>query len=170
MDYLWMVLAVFLFIASGALLVLEVFIPSFGLLTICALACLGGGIAIFFQFGTVAGWLGVGISVVLIPIICWIVYVVFPHTSIGKGVILSDRLGKNPGDGIPDNQQRIQMLNMQGTVITALRPVGTCDFDGNRVECVSETGFIEKGKSIKVIRVEGPQITVRLIEEKENEL
>ncbi|MBN1815800.1 MAG: hypothetical protein JW828_00475 [Sedimentisphaerales bacterium] len=162
MDYFWMAFAVFLFAACAVLLVLEIFIPSFGLLTICALACLGAGIALFFQFGAVAGWLGVGIAAVLIPIFWFIVYKMFPHTSFGKALILG-KPDRDAGDGIPDNQQRSQMLSKEGIAITPLRPVGTCDFDGNRHECVSESGFIEKGSIVKVIHVEGPQITVRLI-------
>jgi membrane-bound ClpP family serine protease len=40
-----------------------------------------------------------------------------------------------------------------------------CDFSGQRVECVAESGYVDKGKKVKVINVESTQLTVRLIEE-----
>jgi membrane-bound ClpP family serine protease len=40
-----------------------------------------------------------------------------------------------------------------------------CDFVGQRVECVAESGYVEKGKQVKVINVESTQLTVRTIEE-----
>ena len=50
--------AVFLFVACSVLLVAEVFLPSGGLLTLGALACVAGGIAIFFQQSAALGWMG----------------------------------------------------------------------------------------------------------------
>jgi membrane-bound ClpP family serine protease len=41
-----------------------------------------------------------------------------------------------------------------------------CDFAGRRLECVAETGYIEKDNNVTVIRVEGTQLTVRMVEEK----
>jgi len=40
-----------------------------------------------------------------------------------------------------------------------------CEFDGRRVECVAESGYVPEDKKIKVIRVEGTQVTVRITEE-----
>ena len=57
-----------------------------------------------------------------------------------------------------------ELLEAKGTVITPLRPVGICDFSGQRVECVAESGYVDKGKKIKVIHVQQTQLTVRVIE------
>ena len=46
-----------------------------------------------------------------------------------------------------------------------MRPVGMCDFEGRRVECVAESGYLQKDKQVKVIRVEGTQVTVRVMDE-----
>lgn len=50
----WIFFAVFLFVLSAILFAVEIFVPSFGLLSVCAIACLVGGGAIFFKFGTSA--------------------------------------------------------------------------------------------------------------------
>ena len=164
MDIMWLAFAIFLFIMCAILLVIEIFVPSFGFITICAIACLIAGGAIFFEYGILSGWIGVGIAVVLIPIIWIITYRILPKTPLGKKLIL-----KNPdsgrGDAIPDHQDLQKMLDQKGIVKTPLRPVGMCEFDGRRFECVSETGYIEIDKKVQVIRVEGTQLTVRLIRE-----
>ena len=45
----WLLFAVFLFVACAALIVAEVFVPSGGILSICALVCAAGGVVIFFK-------------------------------------------------------------------------------------------------------------------------
>lgn len=164
MDILWIVFAVFLFIMCAILLVIEIFVPSFGFISVCAIACLIAGGAIFFQYGLVSGWIGVGIAAILIPIIWIITYRVFPKTSMGKKLILG-KPDSGRGDAIPDHEDLQKLLHQTGIVKTPLRPVGMCEFDGRRFECVSETGYIEINKTIQVIRVEGTQLTVRLIQE-----
>jgi len=165
-DILWLVLAIFLFVACAILLVFEIFIPSFGILTVLSLACLTGGIAIFFAYGTLAGWIGVGIAAILIPFIWFWTYRLFPQTSIGRKMILG-KPDTGRGDAVPDCQDLQQMLSKVGIVRTPLRPVGICDFDGRRLECVSERGFVDVNQKVKVIRVEGATLTVRPVDEKE---
>ncbi|HIJ67339.1 MAG TPA: hypothetical protein HPP87_09350 [Planctomycetes bacterium] len=164
MTFVWLVFALFLFFLCAFLLVLEVFVPSFGLLSLLALGALAGGGAIFFGYGTVAGWVGIGIAVVMIPTIWVVTYRIFPGTRFGKAIIL-DKVDRKRGDAIPDTEQLSSLLGKTGVVLTPLRPVGKCDFSGRRVECVAETGYIEKDSKVAVIRVEGTQLTVRVVQE-----
>ena len=163
----WLVFAVFLYLISSSLIIAEVFIPSGGLLSILALGCVIGGVAIFFHHSMAAGWIGIGVGVVLIPASVIISYKIFPKTRFGKTVTLTPPKRK-PGDAIPDTARLKELMEAEGEVLTPLRPVGMCDFSGRRVECVAEKGYVEKGTKIKVIKIEGTQVTVRTIEEEEN--
>jgi membrane-bound serine protease (ClpP class) len=163
MDW-WLVFAVFLYFVSAALLVAEVFVPSGGLISICSLACLIGGLMIFFRHSTTAGWVGIVVALVMIPSVLVVAYKVFPKTRFGKSVTLTPPQ-RDAGDAIPDTAELKQMLGAVGLVVTPLRPVGMCDFSGRRVECVAESGYVDKDKKVKVIHVEGTQLTVRVIEE-----
>jgi membrane-bound serine protease (ClpP class) len=160
----WLVFAIFLYFACAVLIIAEVFVPSGGLITFCALACLGGGVLIFFQHSAAAGWIGVGIAAVMIPGVLILAYKIFPKTRFGKSVTLTPP-EREQGDAIPDTSELKELLGEVGVVLTPLRPVGMCDFSGQRVECVAEGGYVDKDKKVKVIDVESTQLTVRMIEE-----
>ena len=160
----WLLFAVFLFVVCAGLIVAEVFIPSAGLLTLCSLACLAGGIAIFFRHSATAGWIGVLVAMVMVPSLLAMAYKVLPRTRFGRRVILAPPV-RQRGDAIADTPALAQMVGKVGRVLTTMRPVGMCDFDGQRVECVAESGYLQKNKKVKVIRVEGTQVTVRVMDE-----
>jgi membrane-bound ClpP family serine protease len=160
----WLLLAVFLYIACAALIVAEVFLPSGGILSVCALACVVGGVAIFFHFSTMAGWLGILVAIVMVPALLVGAYKVLPKTRFGRQVILARPI-RERGDAISDTPDLIKLLGQEGAVLTPLRPVGMCDFAGRRVECVAESGYVPKDNRVTVIRIEGTQVTVRVVEE-----
>ena len=161
-QVLWIVFAVLLLILCAILLVFEIFIPSLGLLTATALLCLAGGIYLFFQISTTVGWIGVWIAIVLIPIVWVLVYKLLPRTRLGK--VLELKKVEQAIGGIPDQEHLESLMGQSGVVVSPLRPVGMCEFDGKKIVCVSEAGYIEKQTPVKVIQVEGNKVTVRIIE------
>jgi membrane-bound serine protease (ClpP class) len=160
----WILFAAFLYLACAALLIIEVFVPSGGVISICAFACLFGGIYIFYQHGTAACVAGVIVAIIMIPTVLVLAYKIFPKTKFGKGIILA-RPQREQGDAVPDSDKLKGLLGATGVVLTPLRPVGTCDFSGERVECVTESGYVDKGRKITVIDVESTQVTVREVKE-----
>ena len=163
----WLVFAVFLYFACAALIIAEVFVPSGGIISLFALACVIGGAAIFFRHSSTAGWIGVVIAIIMIPSTLVFAYRIFPKTRFGKSVTLTPP-ERQKGDAIPDTDELGEMLGAVGLVLTPLRPVGMCDFSGQRLECVAEGGYVDKDKEVKVINVESTQLTVREIEVEES--
>jgi membrane-bound ClpP family serine protease len=160
----WLLLAIFLYLACAVLIVAEVFLPSGGILSICALACVVGGVTICFRFSTMAGWLGILVAVVMVPSLLAGAYRLLPKTRFGRQVILA-RPVRERGDAISDTPELIRLLGKTGRVLTPLRPVGMCSFAERRVECVAENGYVQKDHEVTVIRVEGTQVTVRIVDE-----
>ena len=158
-----LVLAVFLYLACAMLIVAEVFVPSGGLISFFSLLCLIGGAVIFFKHSPTLGWIGIVVAIIMIPTVLILSLKILPKTRFGKTVILtpSDR---TRGDAIPDTKNLKSLLGQTGKVVSPLRPVGMCEFDGKRIECVAESGFVENGKDVTVIHVEGTQVKIRLIE------
>ncbi len=68
---------------------------------------------------------------------------------------------RKQGDALSDLGQAGRFLGRTGRALTPLRPVGMCEFENQRVECVAENGYVEKGASVEMVRVEGMQPTVR---------
>jgi len=160
----WLALAVFLYLVCAILLVAEVFVPSGGLLTICAIACVAGGGYIFFRESTTFGIVGIGIAVIMVPVVLVTAYKAFPHTRFGRGVVLA-RPNRPQGDAIADSGKLKGLVGTRGTVLTPLRPVGMCDFSGRRVECVAESEYVEGGTTVEVLAVESTQVIVRTVED-----
>jgi membrane-bound serine protease (ClpP class) len=160
----WLVLGIFLYFACAFLIVAEIFVPSGGLLSVCALACLIGGFALFYNSDIVSGWVGVIVAIVEIPVVLGVCFKLFPNTRFGKTVTLVPPERKE-GDAVPDTEQLEELMGEVGNVITPLRPVGMVDFSGRRVECVAEGGYVETEKMVKVIKVESTQLTVRVVDE-----
>ena len=160
----WLAFAVLLYVLFVVLLVAEVFVPSGGLISVCAVGCLIAGTYIFFKHSTTTGVAGVILAIIMIPSVLRYAYRAFPHTRLGKSVTLAPP-ERQQGDAVPDTPELKELLGTVGVVLTPLRPVGMCDFAGRRVECVAESGHVEKGKEVEVIEVESTQLTVRLTEE-----
>lgn len=163
----WLVLAIFLYFLCALLIIAEVFVPSGGIISFFALACLIVGAAIFFRHSNTAGWTGVVIAVIMIPSVLVFAYKIFPKTRFGKSVTLTPPK-REKGDAIPNTAELKEMLGAEGIVLTPLRPVGMCNFSGQRVECVAEGGYVDKGNKVKIIDVEHRRLTVREIETEES--
>jgi membrane-bound ClpP family serine protease len=160
----WLLFAVFLYVLCAVLIVAEVFIPSAGLLSILATVCVAGGVAIFFHHSAIAGWVGVVVALVMVPTLLVVAYRILPNTRFGRRVILAPPV-RERGDAIADTPVLVKLLGQTGRVLSTMRPVGMCGFDGQRIECVAESGYVPKDRKVQVIRVEGTQVTVRVVEE-----
>lgn len=157
----WILFALFLYIVCAIVLVIEVFIPSFGLLTLLALGAFGWATTVFFQISTTAGWCGLAVATAIIPAVWIVTYKLFPKTALGRALELKTA-GRSAGDAIGDQERLLGFAGKSGTVVSMLRPVGVCRIDGQRVVCSAQVGFIDKDVEIEVVKVEGQLITVRI--------
>ena len=158
------ILACILFFVCAILIMAEVFIPSGGLISILAIICVIGGIITCFQINAFVGFIGIIVAIIMIPGLLILTYKILPKTKFGKSVTLAPP-ERQQGEGVPDTLRLKEMLGEVGVVVSTLRPVGMCNFSGQRLECVAESGYVDKGKKVKVIKIESTQLTVRLLEE-----
>jgi len=157
----WILFALFLYIVCAIVLVVEVFIPSFGLLTLLSLGAFGWATTIFFQISTTAGWCGLAAATVIIPAFWIVTYKLFPKTALGRALELKG-VDRSAGDAIADQERLLSFAGKSGTAVSSLRPVGVCLIDGYRVVCSAQAGFIEKNTAIEVVSVEGQLVRVRI--------
>ena len=149
------------FVLAGGLIVLELFIPSQGILSILAAASLIYGIVQCFLVSQLLGLIVTVVTVAALPVFIIAMVRIWPDTWIGKQVAIRRAQKAVPGGSIPDAGKLDKLLGQSGQTITDLRPVGAVMFGQDRVDCVAEAGQIENGSEVTVIRVEGVRVVVR---------
>lgn len=140
------------------LIIIEVFLPGFGLPGISGIVLIGvGAILAGMNFGALTA---VGILLVLIALLA--VLISWVLRSAAKGGMGRSELFLQEKEELHRQQEDMQVLvGKVGKTTSVLRPAGIGDFDGVRLNVVTEGGFIESGEQIEIVRVDGPRIVVR---------
>ena len=66
-------------------------------------------------------------------------------------------------EGTQEDNGTISLVGLEGETLTALRPAGTAMIADEARDVVADGEFIEQGKRVKVVRVEGSRIEVRTV-------
>lgn len=80
--------------------------------------------------------------------------------------ILVLKEAQNKESGYIGTEDLEYFLGKEGVTVTVLRPSGTADFDGVKMDVVSQGEFIQKESRVKIIKVEGRRIVVAQISER----
>lgn len=150
------------------LLVIDVFVPSFGILSITSLMVALAGVACLFAYDTVWGVIGSLLVVVGGPIMAFVGLQIMPNTPIGRKLVLRNPSEGDEGDrplpGIPSGNELFALVGREGVVRSDLRPVGSIEIAGERFEAISESGMVKAGTPVRVSSIgDGLQIKVRTI-------
>ena len=146
-------------IVGVGLLVLEVFLPGFGLPGLSGVALLTVGIIIaWVNHGEV-----VGLAMTLIALALAGIAITVSVKSAATGKLSKSALILKETAQTVDHEETEALLGKEGQTITVLNPVGVADFDGVRLNVVSEGTFLAKGAKVQVTKVEGTKIIVREI-------
>ena len=153
-------LIVVLILAAMVLAMLEILTPSFGLIGALAAACVAGAIYTAWTLSSVFG-----IVLLIGVIVATPLYLVFlvrwvPRTRFGQKLFLK-RIVVDLGEGTPEADMLEHMIGKTGTAETMLRPSGAVRIDGKRVVAVTESGIINKGQTVTVIKAAGVNVIVR---------
>lgn len=158
--------SIVLFVAGVALLILELFVPSFGILGILGVVSLVGGVATA-AYDTGSAVQSLTFAFVLAAIVVAVVAYVFRRRGIWNKFILRDRLTTE--EGYVSGDSRPMLAGRQGVAVTTLRPAGTIEIDGERIDAVTEGTFIASGRPVIVSKVEGTRVVVRELRNDYNE-
>nr|WP_328804454.1 NfeD family protein [Paenibacillus apii] len=147
-----------LFIVGLVLMVLELFVPSFGILGVLgSVSLIAGVVRAAYSFTHALFSLGIALAAAVVVIICFVI--AFKERGIWNRFILSDSLSKEAGF-IPA-PEKPELLGQIGISITPLRPSGTALIAEQRLDVVTEGGFIGVNTPVIVVKVEGGRIVVK---------
>lgn len=149
-------LAYLLILIGLALLIVDIFVPSFGILTVLALAAFLVAITLAFGVSSTAGFGTLVFVLIALPIlgVAW-------YYTIGKRLSLQAPPADETLAHSPVHLELEQLRGRYGRTISALRPSGTTEFDGRRIDTLSEGNLIEPGKWVQCIDVRAGRVIVR---------
>ncbi|MEE9294061.1 MAG: hypothetical protein V3W34_03730 [Phycisphaerae bacterium] len=153
-----------LYALAMLVLIAEIFIPSHGVLTVVGLGVLIGAIVKTFSiYGDAVGGLAVLASLVVIPTLAVVAVRMWPNTRIGRLIAPPNPVytKKDFGTG-PEELQ--PLIGQVGRTLSPLRPVGTCEFGRQRLECISESGMVEADVKVRAVGVRGRNLEVAAID------
>lgn len=147
-------LAIILFVIGAALIVADLVLPSHGILSITGLLGILGGVVVCFVIGPWTGSAALGGTLAAGPL-AWMWFVrVWPTTRMGRKMVL-------PGPATVPLLPLDVQIGQQGTCISELRPAGLCEFNGRRLEVVSQLGMVPAGTRVIVVELVNRRPVVR---------
>ncbi len=155
-----------LFALALVLFVVELFLPTGGVIgALVGVAAISGVVA-FFRASTTWGVFSLLFLVVVSPIAFAFALKVWPNTPVGRRLILGS--ADEPGDEAPPEPSdadalRAALIGAIGTAVTDLRPVGMVQIEGERIEAHAEGGMIESGRPVRITAVLDNRVRVREI-------
>ena len=155
-----------LLIACAVILgIVEIFVPSGALLAIGAAVSALAGVVLLFMVNTTFGLIGAVIVLAGAIVIFAFALRILPDTPIVKWLALGNETSENPMPGESDAKAQPNASGLvegdEGVALSDLRPIGNCNINGKRVECLAGTRMIEKGQRVRIVSVDGMQIKVR---------
>lgn len=153
-----------LLIVGIALVAIEFFVPGGILGGIGTLSIIA---SLFMASGNVAA---MSFSILIAMVVSLTLAVIlYKRIGLQKGllryIILSDQ--ETTERGYVSNQERKDLAGQVGVTLTPLRPAGTARFNHERVDVVTEGGFISRDQPVMIVKVAGGRVIVREQETKE---
>ena len=157
----WIVLiGIILLIAGFVLAAVEMILPGFGAPGIGGAVCIIAGI-----FCTTDSLVeGAFVTLVVLALLGLMFAVILWLLSTGKlksPLILKEEQKKE--EGYISSQDLNYLLGKKGTALTDLRPSGAGEFEGIRLDVVSEGLYISCGAKLEITKVNGSRLVVKEI-------
>lgn len=143
---------------GAALMIVEVFLPGFGLPGISGIVLIGAGIILTaMHFGA-----SVAVAVLLVVVAVLAVLISFALRHASRGGMKNSKLFLSEKEEFHNKKDMQVLVEKKGKTLSVLRPAGIGEFDGVRLNVVTEGGFIERDKPIEIVSVDGSRIVVRV--------
>lgn len=157
-----LVVPIILQLVGVFVLIVEIIIPSGGILGIITVGLMGYSLyLVFTDISMFAGMVFVVADIIMFPVILFVGIKLLAKSP----ATLKTSLSKT--DGYSSQPEELsEFMGLSGTAVTDLRPAGTGFINNKRVDVVSRGEYIDKGSEILVSEVEGNRVVVRKVEER----
>ncbi len=166
------VIEILMFVVGLGLLLLEIFvIPGFGITGISGIILIFA--SIFFSLLGSKPFIDMeAVSIAIIQLSGSILFALIgifvlarylPKSKAFNKLVLSQ--SEKAEEGFVSYPSVKELIGKEGIAFTTLRPGGTVEIDGKRIDVVAESEYIIQGTKIVVLRVEGIKVVVSAVKE-----
>lgn len=162
MLLIWSIL---LFLLGLMLLILEIFLPTGGILGLLAAISLIAALGLSFLAGPVIGLAALLATVLAVPACIALALRLWPSTPIGRRMLLDI---PTEDDVRPDNEQLRELKQLVGWIGIAespMLPSGKVTVAGRTVDAMTQGIAIERGQHVQVVDVRGTRVFVRPVDD-----
>jgi membrane-bound serine protease (ClpP class) len=160
---------------GGAVLLflLEIFVPSGGILALICAACVVASVVVMFMYNGMLGVLMLVGYIVVIPVALYWGIRIWERSPLGRKLILgaeeewttSEESLARSEDARQDRVSSIkELIGQVGITDSSLRPIGFVRIAGQRLDAIAEGDMIEAGQSVKVVDAYDNQLKVRPVD------
>ena len=161
----WLIPIIICVLAGVILLIVEAFMPGFGVPGISGIILLLAGVAgsaALYVYTILRFVTRLGTTVAVLALVGVAISVSLKSASSGR--LSKSDLILNDTETPPSENADMQLLvGKEGVVKNTLRPVGTAEFDCGKLHVTSDGEYVSEGQKVRIVRVEGTQIFVNKI-------
>ncbi len=159
-----LMLAYALIAAGLVLMAAELFLPTHGVLFGLGLAGEVIGVILAFGAGFSTGVTTLAVVVVVVPLAGAVALYLWPRTPMGRRLVLHAPDDDAAVANMPAMLELERLRGRFGKAVSALRPCGVVEFDGRRIDTMTEGEMIEPERWVRCVDVRGGRVIVRQVE------
>lgn len=150
-----------LFVLALVIFVIDIMIPSGGVLIgVTGLLILGSVYCAFLHSVTTGIWMVIA-TCLSMPLMFWLFLEIWPRTPMGKRLIVEPTPAEEfVWSDAGEAGTAISLLNAIGVTMCEMLPSGLVQIGNKTYEAFSETGPIEEGVQVKVVRLDVGRLVV----------
>ncbi len=149
------------FLLGLVLLIVEVFMPGFGLPGISGIILEVVSIVLTYLWH--GGLAALGVTLIILAVVAIVISLALRSANKGRlsrsPIILNE--SESTEEGYVATKDMEVFVGKEGVTTTVLRPSGMAEFDGVKLNVVADGEYIPKDVKVKVDHVEGARVVVR---------
>ena len=152
----------YILIAVGVVLVVaEMFIPTGFVLVVIGVCCALVGIGLMFVHGSMENALMALLSLCVGgPLLGGLLFYLWPYSPMGRK-LLKVAEDSTTVATMTGNAGLEALRGKLGRAVSPLRPSGVADFDGRRIDVITEGLMVDSGQWVKCVDVRANKVLVR---------
>lgn len=158
----WLMPTAWILVALGLIAALiDLVLGTAGLLVAVGTVLLVAGVGVAFTHSIGMGLTVLATTTIAVPITGWILAWIFPWTPLGRSILARSTSVDATATEFRSLQDLEHLEGRLGVAQSYLRPSGVVDFEGRRIDCLTEGLMVDPGQIVKCLKVSGGRVLVR---------